>query len=223
MKRSPFLLPIALVAALAACQDRDDRAGGAMDSPAVDGADMAPQSPPAATGADATVEERGALGVLNAINAHEIAAAEQALSKGVSGDVADYARMMQTSHAQNREQTTALGADDDHARAQAQRDKGQAERQALDGREGDDYARAYIDAMVTGHAQALETLDNELIPAATTPAVRDHLAATRSTVAAHLQQARALQDAAPGNAQGAADGADTPGTGAASGDAGGSR
>ncbi len=211
MKRTPLLLPIALVAALAACQDRDGRdADAAVDATPVNGADMAAQVPPSDAGT--TAEERGALGVLNAINAHEIAAAEQALSKGVSGEVADYARMMQTSHTQNREQTTALGADDSHADAQAQRSKGEAERQALQAHEGAEYARAYIEAMVAGHAQALETLDNELIPAATTQAVRDHLTDTRATVAAHLQQARALQDtAADSTGESGTTGGSTPG------------
>ena len=139
--------------------------------------------------------ERAALGVLNAINAHEIAAGEQALGKGVSGDVAAYARMMIDQHSANRDQTAAFNPEEMAPEAQAQKAKGDQELAALGQKDGDDYARAYVDAMVKGHTEALEALDTRLIPAATRPEVKAHLATTREHVAQHLERARALQDA----------------------------
>ena len=53
-------------------------------------------------------------------------------------------------------------------------------------------SKAYIDAMVKGHTEALAVLDNKLIPKATTQAVKDHLAATREHVAHHLERAESL-------------------------------
>lgn len=151
-----------------------------------------PATPDAA--ADATSsDESGALGVLNAINDHEIAAGEQALSKGVTGAVAEYAQMMIDQHSDNRSKTTALGPDPSAPAAETQKQKGETELSMLDAMSGDAYAKAYIDAMVKGHADALAALDTQLIPAATRPEVRDHFATTRDHVADHHERAKALQ------------------------------
>jgi putative membrane protein len=137
--------------------------------------------------------ERSALGVLNAINEHEIAAGRQALDKGVSGDVAAFAQMMIDEHGRNRDQTAAFDPDANSAQAQAQKARGEQELATLAQKSGEDYARAYIDAMVKGHTEALAALDDRLIPAATRPEVKAHLASTREHVAQHLERARALQ------------------------------
>lgn len=198
------LLAIALAGSLAACgQDRDP--GNDPGDPNMSTADPAAQPPgatmdPATTGtvgvldtANASEGEAAALGVLNAINEHEIAAGEQALAKGVTGDVADYARMMIDQHSENRTRTSALGADAQAADAQAQRRKGEQELATLDQQEGEAYRKAYVDAMVKGHSEALTALDQQLIPAAGREEVRAHLSTTREAVARHLEQAHALQ------------------------------
>lgn len=137
--------------------------------------------------------EKSALGVLNAINEHEIAAGRQALDKGVSGPVAQYAQMMIDQHSENRTKTSAMGPDASAADATAQRRKGEAELKALDAKQADAYSKAYVDAMVKGHTEALAALDGKLIPAATTAGVKAHLTMTRQHVAQHLEQAKALQ------------------------------
>jgi putative membrane protein len=142
-----------------------------------------------------TPAERSALGVLNAINDHEIAAGRQALAKGVQGEVAAYAQMMIDQHTENRQKTSSFNPDASSAEANAQRSKGEQELATLDAKTGDAYARAYIDAMVKGHTEALAALDNQLIPAATRPEVRQHLDTTRGHVADHLQRAKELANA----------------------------
>lgn len=208
--RHPTLVvAFALTLGLAACQERGDASDdmATADVPAVDptaatddadavaDAGMATDRPgdssPGASAA-ATPQERAALGVLNAINDHEIAAGKQALAKGVKADIATYAQMMVDQHGENRAQTSALGADAGGADARAQQQKGQAELAKLDALSGDAYAKAYVDAMVKGHTEALTALDGALIPAATTQSVRDHLATTRGHVAEHLARAEAL-------------------------------
>ena len=203
---------LALALAVSARNERRDASGdvAAGDVPAVDptgrpdAVEGTTDSTVAAAGQDAAADaaavasapaERAALGVLNAINDHEIAAGGQAFAKQVEGEVADYARMMIDPHSENRRQTTALGADAAAEKAQAQQQKGQAELARLDAMTGDAYAQAYVAAMVKGHTEALATLDGELIPAATTPAVRDHLTRTREHVAANLERAKALASA----------------------------
>lgn len=145
--------------------------------------------------ADATAAESASLGVLNAINDHEIAAGKQALSKGVTGDVAKYAQMMIDQHTKNRTETSTLGADADASDAQAQRQTGEQELASLDTKTGPDYTSAYVAAMSKGHADALQTLDEKLIPRATRPEVKSHLVATREHVAEHLEKAKALETA----------------------------
>ena len=175
---------------LAAAEPADSVTGATADatSTATDGAAQAAGMP-----------EPAALGVLNAINAHEIAAGEQALGKGVKGEVAAFARMMIDQHTEHREKTQALNPDASAQDAMTQQRKGEAELAALDAKSGDEYARAYVDAMVKGHTEALDALDTRLIPAATSEPVRQHLTATRGHVAAHLEQAQRLASAAPAN------------------------
>src|SRR5690606_2105458 len=199
---TPALLALA-IAGLTACGNDDRNAD--MDPAVTDTtADTAAQT---GTGMDpalgdnnntANPDEAAALGVLNAINEHEIATSEQALAKGVTGPVADYARMMIDQHGQNRTQTSALGADADAQDAQAQRQQAEQERATLDQLEGEAYSKAYVDAMVKGHGDALTALDQKLIPAAEREDVRQHLTTTREHVARHLEQARALQSGTSG-------------------------
>ncbi|WP_372012495.1 DUF4142 domain-containing protein [Pseudoxanthomonas sp. 10H] len=201
-----LLIAVAIAAGLAtltACGRRDE--ADVPDTAAADAAGpvdpAAPPATPATTGTgEAAAEampgmaqERAALGVLNAINAHEIAAGQQALGKSVGGDVAAYAQMMIDQHTENRDKTSAFGPDGNAPDAQAQKAKGEQELAALGGLEGDAYAKAYVDAMVKGHTEALAALDGTIIPAATRPEVKAHLATTREHVAQHLDRAKALQ------------------------------
>jgi predicted outer membrane protein len=144
---------------------------------------------------DAAGDETGAgnplaLGLLAAIDAHEIAAANQAQAKGVTGAVLEYSNLMEKAHGDNLAKTRALGAAADTAEIQAMKAKGASELQALDAASGEEYEKAYIAAMVQGHQDALAKIDDEMIPAATTDAVKQHLAATRTHVAEHLAKAR---------------------------------
>ncbi|HZF98395.1 MAG TPA: DUF4142 domain-containing protein [Pseudoxanthomonas sp.] len=144
-------------------------------------------------GVNLTEQERAALGVLNAVNELEIAASNQALKNNVSAPVAEYARMMVDEHTANHAETSAMNPQMDAQMANEQKTKGDAVLQNLSGQTGAGYEKAYIEAMIKSHTDALATLDTKLIPAATTPAVVTHLQATRASVAAHLERAQALQ------------------------------
>jgi putative membrane protein len=217
MNTKALILCLATVLPIAACDRNDpndtpadapaDTAAGTADTATPDGTPTDTTTPatgatPATPSADATgatpagslaEPERGALGVLNAINEHEVAAGQQALSKNVPDDVAKFAQMMVDEHSRNRDQTNRFGPNADDPKAAAQRDKGKAELEALGKQSGDAYAKAYVDAMVKGHTEALAALDNDLIPAATDPAVKTHLTDTRAAVAKHLETAKQLQ------------------------------
>ncbi len=133
-----------------------------------------------------------ALGLLGAVNEHEIAAARQAQDKGVTGDVLDYAKLMEKEHGANLEKTKALGTLASTPDIQAMKDKNAKDLQTLGEASGKDYEKAYIDAMVKGHQDALDMIDGKMIPAATSDNVKQHLTDTRTHVATHLAKAKAI-------------------------------
>lgn len=140
-----------------------------------------------------SADERSALGVLNAINDLEIAAGRQAQEKKVTGDIADYAQLMIDEHTLNKEQTNALNPDANSAEAKVQAAKGLALLRQMAAKNGNAYQRAYVDAMIDGHTEALAMLDEKLIPRAAGPQANAHLQRTREHVARHLTLARALR------------------------------
>lgn len=232
--------PLALAAAAlvlfatTACNRNQDANGGTNNTPAAS-TDTAPNDtmPPATTdtppaaGTGAVASQAEALTLLNAVNEHEIKAAEMAKSKNVTGPVLEYANMMQAEHGKNMSDTNALmqtagaanatgnagatagasataGADAtmaaNSARVTEQKAKAEAKRALLQGQNGEAFARAYIDAMVTDHAEALTMLDSMLIPAATDDAAKQHLQMTRGHIQQHLDKAKQIQGKLGGGA-----------------------
>lgn len=149
-------------------------------------------APNAAT-RNAAMNQSAALGVVSAINHAEINAGKLAQEKVKSGPVRDYAARMVKEHSQNDSQLQAWKPDRDAGPARAQKAKGEAELKQLSSLDGDAFERAYIQAMVKDHTEALRTLDQKLIPAAEQAPVRSFLQETRSHVADHLAAAQRLQ------------------------------
>ena len=156
-----------------------------------------PPGTPAAAGpasAAATTSQADALALLVAVNEHEIAAADQAQTKQVTGPVLAFAQMMKSDHEKNLADTTRLGGAESTAPAIATlRSKGEAELKTLAMQSGSAYEKAYMGAMVRGHTEALALIDGTLLPAATADNVRQHFTATRATVAHHLERAKEVR------------------------------
>jgi putative membrane protein len=216
--RIPLAAAVVLVLGLVAC-DRRDVEDDATVTPAEPTATREAGTPPTdadrdveaptATNApeppDATAEmpagsaatgttQADALAMLMTVDEHEIAAADQALGKNVTGAVRDFAQMMKTDHGKNLTDTTKLGGAASTAPAvKTLKDKGDADLRALDAQSGKAYEKAYIDAMVKGHTDALAMIDNTLLPAATDPNIRQHFTTTRAAVARHLEKAKEIQ------------------------------
>jgi putative membrane protein len=273
MKPAITLLAATLALGLAACandNDADNTAGtGMADSSAQAGATsgdaadagtmgsaadaMAPDPNNPAGMAGVAGGDHKALAAVMEVDRHEIAAAGDALSKNVEGEVRSYAEMLRDDHTRNLEATrrlmgdagtsgdmgahhaqntaaatagtagaaggtgtgtagtaagTAAGAGTgaDAAAGQApsdpelaaMRQKHDAERERLAALEGEEFTRAWVDAMVRGHEEALAKLDNELIPGATDDGVRQHLQDTRTAISRHLDTGRSLQSSTGG-------------------------
>ncbi|HEX5012236.1 MAG TPA: DUF4142 domain-containing protein [Planctomycetota bacterium] len=140
------------------------------------------------------------LATLVAVDENEIALAEQARDE--AGDVAvlGYADMLHTEHTQHLEATRDLAKTIGVEPALTPevsdlRQKGDEERETLGHAEGADYDRKYVDAMVKGHQDVLDLIDEHLVAKVSSPALKDHLEETRRHVAHHLERAQELQRA----------------------------
>jgi putative membrane protein len=67
--------------------------------------------------------------------------------------------------------------------------------QALGGRSGAEFDRAYIDHEVQMHQQVLDAIDQQLVPNAQNAELRQLLETIRPTIQSHLDQARQIQAA----------------------------
>lgn len=200
MKTSLIALSVLTLALATACDRRDDpenaptpEASTADTAPLPATEPTAPVDPDAMIPAPPAADDALALGLLAAVNDHEIRAAQQALAKKVSAPVADYARMMEKEHTDNLVATKALGALADTDEVKSMKENATAELAALGKKSGRDYETAYIDSMVKGHTDALALIDGRLLALGSLGPVRDHLTSTRGHVARHLAAAQQLQ------------------------------
>ena len=196
-----YLLTAAVFAMmLTACTRNDDGRAVATDAgvPPAAPTPAAPDSGPPAGVAEASVPEQGdpvALGMLVAVNEHEIAAAKLAQEKKVSAAVLGFSKLMVAQHTENLQKTLDLGAPANTPEIQAMKDKSAQELQVLGSETGKNFERAYMDAMVSGHKEALMLIDTKMVPAASSDAVRAHLSDTRGHVEQHLQRAEQVDKA----------------------------
>lgn len=98
---------------------------------------------PAAHATTTITGSAAALAALNEINLHEIAAAELALERDLSGDAKDFARMLKQAHSDNLKATDALADRTDiplkrqHGAVRAMAQKHQQQRDVLAGKNAD--------------------------------------------------------------------------------------
>ncbi|BDU16883.1 DUF4142 domain-containing protein [Lysobacter auxotrophicus] len=213
MRVLPTLLVVAVMAA-AGCR-RDDAAAPAQNPPPAStspgdatgagtiasdthtSADTAPPSPAPAAPPSPGVS----LALVTAVDEHEIAAVEQTQGRKFSPPVREYAQMLHREHSENLAAARALSSaghliqPETTTEVHALVGKGKATLEALAGTPHAQYERAWLQAMVDGHAEALSMLDSRLIPAAQDEPLRNFLNNTRDHMAMHLERGRALLEA----------------------------
>ena len=145
------------------------------------------------------VGEGVALAYIAAIDNHEINAANEAQKKKMDAPVDDYAKMLQREHTQNLDKTMQVSDDQnlplkETDEVNAMKRKGADELSMMSSKTGKDFQMAYVNAMIMGHQEALDLIDNKLIPSCKNEMVLTHLRDTRDHVAMHLEQARKLSD-----------------------------
>lgn len=196
MKTLPIIGSLLALVIVGGCDRREVPENQPTPEPTAASAAAGISEPPPTTEAPApagATDDSLALGLLAAVNEHEIAAGQQAESKKVSAPVLAYAQMMIKQHGENLTQTKALGTLASTPEVQAMKDKGKSDLDALGQKNGKDYEAAYIDAMVDGHIEALGLIDGRLLSLASVGPVKEHLIATRGHVVTHLEEAKKLQ------------------------------
>ncbi len=155
----------------------------------------------ATTSTKATVNSTdiGVLATIATIDKNEILLGVIATNKKVSSGVGHFANMMIDQHGTNLTEALEMannlhinaltGGDSDKLATQ-----GKNAMLALGGLNGDQFDKAYVDAMVKGHTAALDLIDNHLLKSAKNDDVKNFLTATRATVVIHLDHAKKLQE-----------------------------
>jgi predicted outer membrane protein len=149
--------------------------------------------PTAALSKDAEI-----LAMVVAADLNEILAALQTSKKQVGPEVMNYATMLHKEHGTNLHETLALGQRIDMTPIVTDSVdelliKGARDLARLVPLEGERYGRAYLKAMIAGHQEVLDMIDNRLCEQAENEAVKNHLIQTRGHVAMHLEQAKELE------------------------------
>src|SRR5690606_22687813 len=159
----------------------------------------------AAEASDAVPENSGAHASMNLndpqiaqviANVHrsEIEQARLAQQRASSPEVRQFAAMMIEQHTQAQQQESALNLGEERSPlAQQLEARSQATLQALTSMQGEAFDRAYLEAQVVAHQQALDTIQNELRPNAQNPELQVHLQQLQPKVAQHLEHARQAQ------------------------------
>lgn len=191
-RRIAVLLCLAATFSLG-CDKKDD----ADDSAVADSATAAPApAPPAAAPpTDAQIAH-----IVVTANTIDIDAGTDAASKGQHADVKKFGQMMVTDHSGVNKKAGDLAAKlsltpEDNPTSQSMTTAGQAAAQALVGKTGADYDKAYIANEVTYHQNLLDAIDNALLPNAQNAELKSLLEQTRPAVVAHLERAKQIQTA----------------------------
>lgn len=133
-----------------------------------------------------------------AIDSHEVDAAKVALEKSPRNDVANYAHEMINDHGKNLDQMKSLSASENIPLRETKSvdnfiTHGNKAIQSLDKATPTTIDTKYIDAMVTGHEEALSKLKG-FVKTASNHSLKQLLKTTEETVSSHLTKAKELQN-----------------------------
>ena len=137
------------------------------------------------------------LAVLVELNTAEADMGELAQRKAVTAEVKDYAVMLQRGHTANvNEAKRLLGKGEQLQASQVSaqlKSKAQERMNDLRAESGRDFDQEFIATQVKAHEGALRIIDDELMPAAKDPQVKQQLTETRREISTHLAKAKQLE------------------------------
>ncbi|HVJ37985.1 MAG TPA: DUF4142 domain-containing protein [Stenotrophomonas sp.] len=143
--------------------------------------------------AQASAEERDGLGLLRVIDQYQADLSRLALDRGLDPEVQAWAAQSLRTHATREGRPDRWLPDIGQPRAQAWMRRAQQELAALRAAAPASVSSAYLQAMSQSLAEALQLIEDELLPAASSPDVHAYLNGLRKPLAAELATARRLQ------------------------------
>lgn len=139
------------------------------------------------------------LKILDEANEAEIKAAKRAQSHSVNPDVKSFARHMIDEHRKNTKEAksvarkTKIRPQESDMSESLEKDVKAKLADLKKQKKGADFDRMYMDQQIAMHDQLLKDLEQNMIPAATTPQIRQFLETTKNHVQEHLARARSVQ------------------------------
>lgn len=132
------------------------------------------------------------------LNKNEIAASKAVVDKTQNEQVKEYAQMMIDQHTKNLDAVIALSKKIkmkpiDDAAVKSLRTQGKQGVKKLDSLNGPALDIAYINAMVAGHTDALQHIDNNIMKKVHNDDLKAYVTDTRGHVEMHLEKAKAIQ------------------------------
>jgi putative membrane protein len=176
----------ALLAAGCSGQRADETARGSADD----------ASATTATVPAGSLDDAEILAVVRTVNSAEVAAAELATERAAAGETRQYAQHVMADHSKSNQQVATLAAaipPRDNPLSMTLREQGAADIEKLEQHSGEEFDRAFVEAQARMHQQVLDTIDEQLLPAAEDQQLRMLLQTTRDQVAMHLEHAQQLQ------------------------------
>lgn len=212
LRRSRALLIPCLAFGLAVCGrgNQQQAAGTTMDTTGMMGGAVPPAAeaaPPA--GATTALSAPQVSAVLSASDSAEIKPSQLAQQKAQNAEVKAYAQRMLKDHGMLEDSLRALDKRENISPApnplsqqlESQTESTMKRLQSLSGAEFD---QAYMQAMVQSHTEALNVVDNQLLPATQDPQLRVAISQkVRPTIVSHLDAARQIQQSLASGGSGA--------------------
>jgi putative membrane protein len=139
------------------------------------------------------------IAVLNTLNAAEIRQAELAMQKSQDPQVLRTANMIMTDHQGMDRRAMAIAGvaniqPKENPLSRNLRQQDQQIQERLRGLSGEEFNQAYLQAQTQMHQLAVETVEQNLLPAAENPQLKQMLARARDGLQQHLQQARQSEE-----------------------------
>ncbi len=138
-----------------------------------------------------------ALSVMQTINDGEVQMAEMAKKNAESADVKQFAAMMSTQHQQAMSKVRTLQTKSkielkNNDLAETIKGDASQEMATLRDKKGKEFDRLYMDAQVRLHKEALDAIDNRVLPGVTNGEVKTSITDQRRHVAEHLAKAESI-------------------------------
>ncbi len=134
---------------------------------------------------------------IEAIDNFEVNAAQVASTKNIDSAVKEYVTMLANDHSKNLKQaielSSELGENPVETRALNKFKQGGTKQLKKLSKENNNFQKDFIDAMVSGHADALQKVDDDLMKKVSNDKLKSLLQETRDMIAHHLELAKEIQ------------------------------